>query len=136
MNNVSRVLAIFTGAYSRRANCCCTFKLMKRFDERHIGGGRWALIVRDSVNKKAVENRPGPSKRIKKNMLYSHPDGCFLKGERMLVLPDRGPALCDHTSVRLENRAGVFKPIKELFQRERFGERVVTGYGAPFCFFA
>lgn len=77
MNNVSRVLAIFTGAYSRRANCCCTFKPMKRFDERHIGGGRWALIVRDSVNKKAVENRPGPSKRIKKTCFILIQMGVF-----------------------------------------------------------
>lgn len=76
-NNVSRVLAIFTGAYSCRANCCCTFKPAKRFDKRRIGGGRWALIVRDSVNKKAVENRPGLSEGIKKAMLYSYPDGCF-----------------------------------------------------------
>lgn len=70
VNNVSRVLAIFTGAYSRRANCCCTFRPTKRFDKRRIGGGWWALIVRDSVNKKEVENRPGPNEGIKKEPCF------------------------------------------------------------------
>lgn len=37
----------------------------------------------------------------------------FLEGERVLVLPDCGPALCDHASVRLGGPAGVFKPMKE-----------------------
>lgn len=69
-DNVSRVLAIFTGAYSRRANCCCTFKPTKHSDKRRIGGERWALIVRNSVNKKAVENRPGPSEGIKKEPCF------------------------------------------------------------------
>lgn len=48
----------------------------------------------------------------------------------MLVLPDCGPALCDHTSVRLGGPAGVFKLTKEWFQSEK-----VIECGAPFCFF-
>lgn len=77
------------------------------------------LIVRDSVNKKAVENRPEPSEGIKKesHALFSS-RWVFLEGERMLVLPDRGPALCDHASVRLGGPGGVFKPMKERFQSE------------------
>lgn len=76
------------------------------------------LIVRDSVNKKAVENRPEPSEGIKKSHALFSSRWVFLEGEHMLVLPDHGPALCDHANIRLGAPDRVFKPMKEWFQSE------------------